>query len=228
MLDILVFSPHPDDAELGCGGAIAKATKEGLSVGLIDLTAGEMGSRGDKETRLKEAEKAKDILGLEFRENMHFPDSFLEVNKDTILPVAAKIREYRPRIILVPYWMDRHPDHVATSNIVQRAWHYAKLRKIDLGYPAYQVPIVVFYELNYQFDKPSFILDVSDVFDIKIRALMAFESQFKRFSENLSELPLIKRWQYYGYLISAKYGEAFLLRGVPKIKSWSSFLENMI
>ena len=123
MLDVLVFGPHPDDAELGCGGAIIKATRKGLQVGIVDLTGGEMGTKGDKETRLKEAQKAKEILGVKFRENLGFPDGYLGTGEkeEFILAITNKIREFKPKIVLAPYWDDRHPDHIVASEMITKA-----------------------------------------------------------------------------------------------------------
>jgi len=224
MLDIIVFSPHPDDAELSCGGAIIKAVKSGLRVGIIDLTAGELGTRGDSKTRLKEATKAKEIMGLAVRENMYFPDSFLEVTKENVLAVANKIRQYKPKIVLMPYWEDRHPDHVATSRIAYMACHYAKLKKVILDYPEHYVPHKIFYQLNTEFT-PSFIIDISDVIEEKVKAILAYKSQFKRFSNGVFPFPLVRRSQYYGSLIGAQYGEPFLLKSPVKLKDWSIFID---
>ena len=224
MLDIIVFSPHPDDAELSCGGAIIKATKIGLKVGIIDFTAGELGTRGDSETRLREAKKAQEVMGVSTRENMHFPDSFLEVTKENVLAIANKIRQYKPKIVLIPYWEDRHPDHVATSQIAYRACHYAKLEKVNLDYPKHYVQHKIFYPLNTEF-KPSFIMDISDVIEEKVKAILSYESQFKRFVNGSFPFPLVRRSQYYGSLISAKYGEPYLLKNPVRLNDWSLFMD---
>ncbi|MBN1329524.1 MAG: bacillithiol biosynthesis deacetylase BshB1 [Candidatus Heimdallarchaeota archaeon] len=221
MLDVLVFSPHPDDAELGAGGAIYKATKSGLKVGIIDLTAGEMGSLGSKEIRLQEATEAKRILNLEFRENLEFPDGFLSfLDEKAIFTVAKKIREFEPKIVLIPYWEDRHPDHVAASYIITKAIHYSKLKKIDLDYPHHLVDDVLYYEINGQFTPPSFIMDISQEFAVKQKAIMSFQSQFKEFSKEYLPFPLIERCKYYGSIVSCEYGEAFLLKKPIKLKEW--------
>ncbi|HUT81578.1 MAG TPA: bacillithiol biosynthesis deacetylase BshB1 [Candidatus Bathyarchaeia archaeon] len=220
MLDVLVFSPHPDDAELGAGGSIYKATKNGLKVGIIDLTAGEMGSLGSIEIRLQEAEKAKNVLNVEFRENLEFPDGFLSfLDEKAVFTVAKKIREFEPKIVLIPYWEDRHPDHIAASNIVTKAIHYSKLKKMDFEHPHHTVDNVLYYEINGQFT-PSFIMDISEEFPIKQKAIMSFQSQFKEFSKEYLPFPLIERCKYYGSLISSDYGEAFLMKNPFKLKDW--------
>ncbi len=221
MLDVLVFGPHPDDAELGAGGAIYKATRSGLKVGVIDLTAGEMGSLGSTETRLQEAEKSKNILNLEFRTNLEFPDGFLSfLDEKAVFTVAKKIREYEPKIVLIPYWEDRHPDHVAASKIITKAIHYAKLKKFDLDFPSLTVDTILYYEINGQFT-PSFIMDISEEFPMKQKAIMSYQSQFKEFSKDYLPFPLVERCKYYGSLISCDYGEAFLMKKPVKLKDWN-------
>ncbi|MGC9780629.1 MAG: bacillithiol biosynthesis deacetylase BshB1 [Candidatus Heimdallarchaeota archaeon] len=224
MLDVLVFAPHPDDAELGAGGAIVKAVDEGLAVGIIDLTAGEMGSLGNKETRLKEADKAKKILGVKIRENLGFPDANLpfEDKKKAILFVASKIREYQPKVVLIPNWKDRHPDHSTTSDIVTNACHYAKLKKVELDHPRYKVNQMIYYELNGQFS-PSYILDISQEFERKKEAIMTYKSQFKEFSKEYLPFPVYERCRFYGSLILADFGEAFFLKNPIALKDWKIF-----
>lgn len=221
MLDVLVFGPHPDDAELGAGGAIVEAVAEGLKVGIIDLTAGEMGTLGTKEIRLKEAESAAKILGVEFRENLGLPDGFigLDISQEDIFAVAKKIRQYQPKVVLAPYWDDRHPDHVASSEIITKAAHYAKLKKFNLEHPQHKIQQLIYYELNGQFT-PSFIMDISDFFEQKKKAIMSHKSQFKEFSKEYLPFPLVERCVYYGSLINASYGEAFMIRNSLKIDKW--------
>ena len=223
MLDVLVFAPHPDDAELGAGGAIVKAVTAGYKVGIIDLTAGEMGSLGTKESRLKEAEEARKVLGVESQENLGFPDAYLpfEDKKEAALNIANKIREYKPKIVLLPYWEDRHPDHVATSLIVSKACHLAKLKKIKLDHPKHKVNHLVFYELNGQ-SKYTFLMDISKEFQMKKEAIMCFKSQFKEFSMEYLPFPVEERCKYYGSLIKVEYAEAFHLKEPLVLKDWTA------
>ena len=225
MLDILVFSPHPDDAELGCGGAIIKATLNHLRVNIVDLTAGELGTHVSKEIRLKEAEKAQKILGVDIRENLGLPDGTLGLieKADYIFLIAEKIREYKPKIVLAPYWEDRHPDHIMTSNLITKACHYAKLKKVTLKHPEHQIEQIIYYEINNQFANPSFIMDISDVFDRKKEAIMAYDSQFKEFTREFLPFPVKERCQHYGSIINADFGEAFLLKNKLKLLNWSIF-----
>ncbi len=223
-VDLLVFGPHPDDIELGCGGSVIKATRSGLDVGLIDMSAGEKGTRGTPEERLKEAEKAKQILGVQFRENMFFPDSFITPSIENVLKVANKIREHAPTIVMAPYWKDRHPDHVATSEIVRRAVHYAKLPKIELEHPPHRVTHLIFYELNYHFN-PLFIIDISDVFEEKKQAILAYKSQFARFEAGVLPFPLMERSRYLGAIIGVEHAEGFYVQKPLKLNNWNLFFK---
>ncbi|MFW9922803.1 MAG: bacillithiol biosynthesis deacetylase BshB1 [Candidatus Thorarchaeota archaeon] len=227
MLDVLIFAPHPDDAELGLGGTIIKAVNEGIKIGIIDLTAGEMGTYGSKELRLQEAENAKKVLGVEFRENLGLPDGYIgiEITKEMIFSVANKICQYKPKIVMVPNWIDRHPDHEASSIIVTKAIHYSKLEKIKLDYPKHKVDTVIYYELNNCFTQASFIIDISDTFIQKKEAIMSFKSQFKEFTKENLPFPVPERCLFYGSLINAKYGEAFLIKNSINLNSISIFLK---
>lgn len=221
MLDVLVFAPHPDDAELGSGGAIVKAVTMGLKVGIIDFTAGELGTLGNKKIRLEEAQTAKEILGVEFRENLELPDGSLsfENQKEITFLVANKIRQYQPKIILAPYWEDRHPDHNACSKIATQATHFAKLEKVILKHSKHKIERIIYYELNGQF-KPTFIMDVSDSFEKKKKAIMSFKSQFKSFTKEFLPFPLVERCLYYGSLINTKYGEAYFMKKPLDLHDW--------
>jgi bacillithiol biosynthesis deacetylase BshB1 len=227
MLDVIVFGPHPDDAELGCGGAIAKATKAGYQVGIIDLTAGEKGTKGSSKLRLAEAEASRKKLNVTLRENLHLPDSFLafEDLQELAFKVANKIREFTPKVVFCPYWEDRHPDHIATAKIVTQAYHYAKLKKVELDYPEYTLPHIIYYEINQAFPKPSFLLDITAEFELKKKAIMSYTSQFKEFTKEYLPFPLVERCTYYGSLINCDYGEAFLLKKPLKLTNWKAFLE---
>lgn len=221
MLDVLVFAPHPDDAELGAGGAIAKAVEQGLTVGIIDLTAGEMGTLGTKIIRIKEAEESAKFLGVKLRENLGLPDGYigLDISQEDIFAVAKKIREYQPKIVLAPFWDDRHPDHVASSRIITKAAHYAKLKKFKFEFPEHKIKQLVYYELNSQFT-PSYIMDISNVFEKKKKAIMFHKSQFKKFSKEYLPFPVEERCLYYGSQIGVSHGEAFMIQGPVKINNW--------
>ena len=175
-LDILVFGAHPDDAEIGMGGTIAKHTSAGLRVGICDLTEAEMSSNGTVETRRQEAEEAARALGLTCRSNLRLPDRGLAICKEHIDPIVKEIRKYRPAIVFAPYWQDRHPDHVACSLLVQEAVFNAKLRR----YLPESEPVSVqlyFYFINDVYEA-DLMVDVSPYYDRKMAALRAYASQF--------------------------------------------------
>jgi bacillithiol biosynthesis deacetylase BshB1 len=224
-LDILAFGAHPDDVELSCGGALAKAVIEGLKVAIIDLTAGEMGTYGTKEIRLKEGEEGKKIIGAETRENLAFKDAFLSYlsKKEDVLTIAEKIRKYQPQIVLAPFIQDRHPDHAMTGKLVTEACFLAKLQKIELDYPKHYIQQLMYFETN-QTTNASFILDISDVFDVKRKAIMAHKSQFKDFTKEYLPFPVEERNRYYGALIGTEYGEAFYQKNPFSIFSWDPII----
>ncbi|MHA1629337.1 MAG: bacillithiol biosynthesis deacetylase BshB1 [Candidatus Heimdallarchaeota archaeon] len=227
MLDVLIFAPHPDDAELAAGGTIVKLVKQDFKVGIIDLTAGEMGTHGTKEQRLKEAQTAKKVLGINLRENLALPDGRLPFLKDEqpAFTLADKIREFQPKIVLLPYWVDRHPDHVATSHLVQQALHFAKLTKISLTFPAHKINLAVYYELNGSFT-PSFFVDISEEFEVKKKAIMSHKSQFKAFTREFLPFPVEERCRYYGALINVAYAEAFLTQQPLQLSNWKLLLKS--
>lgn len=176
-LDILIFGAHPDDAEIGMGGTIAKHTRAGLQVGICDLTRAEMSSNGTVELRAEEAKEASKILGLAYRSCLGLPDRGLFVCREQIEAVTLEIRRTRPRMVFAPYWEDRHPDHVACSHIVREAVFNAKLRR----YLPETEPVTVerhFYYFINDMAEPDVALDVSEVYDVKTGALKVYRSQF--------------------------------------------------
>ncbi|BBI33232.1 bacillithiol biosynthesis deacetylase BshB1 [Cohnella abietis] len=221
-LDILIFAAHPDDAEIGMGGTIAKHIKEGLSVGIIDLTYAEMSSNGDVETRQKEAAEASRVLGLTVRDNLGLPDRRLAViAQHTDLMVEA-IRKYRPRLVFAPYVIDRHPDHITCSRMAEEAVFNAKLRKYLPELPAWTVDQLIFYFIN-DAHTPQLLIDVSDVHDIKMNALKAYRSQFLPADNQADwvETPLtgayleliVARDRLLGQAKKYKYAEGFIAKG---------------
>lgn len=176
-LDILIFGAHPDDVEIGMGGTILKHTQQGWRVGICDLTLAEMSSNGDVETRQHEAAIAGHILGLSSRSNLNLPDRGLRMDREQIDAIVAEIRRWRPRIVLAPYWEDRHPDHVMCSRMVQEAVFSAKLRKYLPEIPEWNVSELYFYFIN-DAHTPDFVIDISSVQATKMQALAAYRSQF--------------------------------------------------
>ena len=177
-VDLLVFGPHPDDLEIGLGGTIARHVAGGSTVGLCDMTAGEMGSNGTVEQRIAEAEAARVVLGAAWRENLRLPDRQIGKSPEHLATVAAFIRRHRPRVVAAPYWSDRHPDHVAASALITEAVFNAGLRKYKAEGEAHKAEWICYYFIN-DSDKPSFVVDVSAHYETKRQALDCHVTQFQ-------------------------------------------------
>ncbi|HVG23751.1 MAG TPA: bacillithiol biosynthesis deacetylase BshB1, partial [Thermoanaerobaculia bacterium] len=176
-VDILCFGAHPDDVELSCGGSIAKFVKDGRRVGIVDLTRGEMGTRGTPQTRKKEAAAAARILGCTFRQQLDFQDGNLQTGRAQELEIIAILRERRPIVVIAPFPDDRHPDHTRTGRIVTEASFYSGLRALETGLAAHRPQTVLYYLQNYM-QPPSFVVDVTPHWKTKMRAVAAYKSQF--------------------------------------------------
>jgi len=225
-LDILVFASHPDDAELGCGGTIAKQTGLGDKVGIIDITRGELGTRGTPETRQKEATDAASILGVAVRENLLLPDGFFQNTPESQLSVLRVIRKYQPRIILANAVYDRHIDHAKGASLVYDASFLSGLIKIETTgesgtRQAPWRPEAVYHYVQSQFIAPDFVVDISDQWETKMKAIKAFTSQFFNPGSQEPETYISKpgflkmleaRAVEYGHAIGATYGEGFTVR----------------
>lgn len=219
-VDLLAIFPHPDDAELTCGGTLLKSARQGYRVGVVDLSSGEMASRGSVELRMEEAARAASILQVSVRENLRMPDSGLANVPETRLAVARVIRRLRPSIVITtaPSPFGRHPDHRVCAELVRDACFVAGLKMIEPELPAHR-PRKVLHSLTYREDylKPTFVVDVSDVMDEKLRAVGTYASQFEGATQagevypNGEPLLDIIRHQaaHYGSLIRVKYGEPF-------------------
>jgi N-acetylglucosamine malate deacetylase 1 len=177
-VDLLVFGPHPDDIEIGLGGTVARHAASGFRVGLCDLTAGEMGSNGTVDERLAEAEAARAVLGASWRVNLRLPDRAIGSAPDHARAIATLVRAARPQAVALPYWSDRHPDHVAASQLLTDGVFNSGLRRIDLEGEAWKPPSIVYYFIN-DTALPSFVVDVSGWYDLKRRALACHASQFR-------------------------------------------------
>lgn len=218
-VDILAFSPHPDDAELGCGGSLILAADRGLRVAIADLSAGEMSSRGTSEQRQRETKEAADRLGLCARLSVGLPDSEIGTDPAHRLPIIQLIRETRPRIVLAPYGQDRHPDHVAAYRLVKEACFLAGVSKIGTG-RTHRPERVYYYMIHHAFS-PSLVVDISTVWDRKMAAVAAYQSQFQPggsgFQTAISRPDFLRfieaRAIVLGAMIGAAYGEAFYLPG---------------
>jgi bacillithiol biosynthesis deacetylase BshB1 len=176
-VDLLAIGPHPDDIEIGIGGLVAKHASLGHLVGLCDLTAGEMGSNGTVEERLAEAEAARAVLGAHWRVNLRLPDRALGRDAGQTRAIASLVRTARPKVVAIPYWSDRHPDHVAASHLLTEAVFSAGLRRYAADGDAWKPLSVCYYFIN-DSAAPSFVVDVSDQYDVKRRALACHATQF--------------------------------------------------
>lgn len=221
-LDILVIAAHPDDAELGCSGTIAAHIAKGYKVGIVDLTAGEMGTRGTPELRIEEANKAAEILGLSARENMGFKDIFFQDNQEHQLELIKIIRKYQPDIVLANAVTDRHPDHGKGSDLATNSCFMSGLRRIEteLDGKAQQAwrPKFVYHYIQNNYIEPDFVMDITDYWDTKVESILAFQSQFhdpnseepESFISNPDFLPFIEaRAREMGHRIMTTYGEGF-------------------
>jgi bacillithiol biosynthesis deacetylase BshB1 len=182
-VDLLGFGPHPDDLEIGLGGTLAKHASLGHTVGLCDLTRGEMSSNGSPEERVKEAEQAGKVLGASWRENLALPDRAIGTAPDHVRLVVELIRRVRPRTVAIPYWQDRHPDHQAAALLLRDAVFNAKLRRYDAGGEPWQAQRVCHYFIN-DAGPASFVVDVSGHYEKKRQALACYRSQFTRATES--------------------------------------------
>ena len=176
-VDVLAVSAHPDDVELTCGGTLAKIAASGRAFGILDLTRGEMGTRGSPEQRDAEARRAAEILGAAFRRTIDLGDGGLRTGRAEELAVIDEIRRAKPRIVLAPWPEDRHPDHARAGRLVGDAAFYAGLRRIETAHPAHRPQQVLYFSTMYE-HRPDFVVDVSATHEIKMRAIRAFASQF--------------------------------------------------
>lgn len=222
-VDALAISAHPDDVELMCAGTLIKLKRLGYKTGVVSLTAAELGTRGTPEIRKQENEKAARIMGLTVNRILDIPDGKVQVNDANKLKIVSQIREHRPQIIFTPYWQTRHPDHSNSSHLVREAAFLAGLKKIDTGQAPHRPDKIIYCMEMYDFI-PSFIVDVSETFEDKIKAMQAYESQFHNDSKEHQDdgatyistpeflQTIITNGQYWGHKIGAKYGEPFLVR----------------
>lgn len=215
-IDILAIGAHADDIEIGAAGTLLKHRMRGRTIALCDLTLAELSSNGDVETRMREAEAARLLLGAERRVQLKLGDRNLRVTDECIRPIVRTIRQLRPKVVIAPYWKDRHPDHEWASRLVREAVFSAAIRKYasETG-TAHRVQSVYYYFIN-DFVEPDFCIDVTDVYDQKIAALKCYESQFASTDQTV-KTPLndgyfeqIKSREYlFGRKIGAKFAEGF-------------------
>jgi N-acetylglucosamine malate deacetylase 1 len=211
-VDLLVFGPHPDDIEIGLGGSVAKHAALGHAVGLCDLTAGEMGSNGTVDIRLQEAEAARVVLGASWRVNLRLPDRRIGASPDHVPAVTALVREARPRAVAIPYGVDRHPDHVAASALLTEAVFNSGLRRYDDGRDPWRPEWLLYYFINDSVS-PSFMVDVSEHYETKRRALACHASQFRASDGGAIQTRLTS--PLFHQLVESRDAQFGALAGVP-------------
>ena len=223
-LDVLALAAHPDDIEQTCGGTLIRMAEMGYRCGALDLTQGEMGTRGTPEIRLEEAQAAARHMLLSWRGNMRFPDARLENTISARMSLAVELRRIQPRVLILPYWQARHPDHYRACEIGYEAAFLAGLRKLD-EYSEPHRPFKVLYASLYANVTPSFVVDISAQFERRMQALLAYESQYGS-QETASHLfpdpeevrdRLASIARFYGNLIGTKYGEPYVVKESVKI-----------
>lgn len=227
----VVFAAHPDDAEIGMAGTIAKMVAEGAEVIICDLTRGELGTRGNRQSRDSEAAKSAEILGIKERINLDLPDGGLKVCDEYVSKVVEVIRKYKPKVIFTVYFKDRHPDHIAAGEIIKRAYFFSGVAKYKSKYEHFRPSKLFYYPLAYEFE-PSFIVDISEFMERKISAIKAFSTQFynpangepetliasKMFLEYLTA-----RARMAGFKIRREFGEAFITEEYVELNIASIF-----
>jgi bacillithiol biosynthesis deacetylase BshB1 len=230
-LDILAIAAHRDDVEQTCGGTLLKAAQRGQRTGILDLTRGEMGTRGTAEEREREANDAAKILGVQWRRALDIPDGRVENTWENRLKVAAVIRETRPRVVILPYWKGRHPDHYTASILGYEACFLAGLAKLDTtgaasprdrrqdaGRTLPHRPFKIIYATLYYDIRPTFVVDISDQFEAKFASILAYKSQFGDQEAGKDIFPAQQEIRarvesmarFYGALAGVTYGEPFL------------------
>ena len=222
MIDVLAFGAHPDDIELGAGGTLVKQVRNGSKVGMVDLTEGEMGTRGSVSVRREEAKKAADIIGAEFRINLKMDDAFISMDKKSILSIVRVIRKYKPKIVLCNAIKDRHPDHAIAAKLVSKACFTSGLAKVEtVDNSVKQLPfrpLAVYHYIQDKWIDPDFVMDISPEYTDKIKAVKAFKSQFYNPSNKEPQTPisskefldsLTAKAVLFGRSINTHYGEGF-------------------
>jgi N-acetylglucosamine malate deacetylase 1 len=229
-LDILAFASHPDDVELSCSGTLALHESMGRKIGVIDMTLGELGTRGTVETRQAEAAEAARILNLSVRENLEMPDGFFEHSEENIRAIASRIRKYQPDIVLANAIDDRHPDHGRAAKLVRESCFYSGLQKINLNGSDDLLPwrpSAVYHYIQSYYIQPDFIVDISDFWEKKVESIKAFRSQFydpesaepETYISNPAFIEYLEsRARMWGHIIGVRYGEGFTVNRGPGVR----------
>lgn len=219
-VDVLTIAAHPDDIELTCAGTLIKMIDKGYSVGILDLTEGEMGTRGTPQLRAQEAEKARVAIGAKCRERLNFGDSRLTASIENRYALAEKIRETRASTVILPYWEGRHPDHYTAATLGYEACYAAGLKQLPLSGEPHR-PTKILYASMYWEVKPSFLVDITPQWSRKLAAINCFSSQFSGDMRDITELypawgRLIDRittqCKYFGHLMGVDYAEPFVVK----------------
>ena len=219
-VDVLTIAAHPDDIELTCAGTLIKMVDKGYSVGILDLTQGEMGTRGTPAIRAHEADAARAAIGARFRESLNFGDSRLVASIENRYALAEKIRVSRPRTVILPYWEGRHPDHYTAATLGYEACYASGLKQLPVGGTPHR-PKKIIYASMYWEVKPSFLVDITSQWDRKLAAINCFASQFAGDLRDVTELypawgRLIDRittqCKYFGHLMGVDYAEPFVVK----------------
>lgn len=238
-VDILAFGVHPDDVELGCSGTLIAAVNEGKKVAVVDLTRGELGTRGTAETRKTEAAKAAEVMGVDARENLGMADGFFEHNEVNVRKIIAVIRKYQPEIVLCNAPDDRHPDHGRSSKLVADAAFLAGLRKIETEHDGANQeawrPKFVFHYIQDRYLKPDFVYDISDHMDKKMEAILSYTTQFNTtdssepatYISNPDFVDVIKsRALMFGKRIGVRYAEGYITTKMIGVTSFDAFIQH--
>jgi bacillithiol biosynthesis deacetylase BshB1 len=218
-LDVLAIAAHPDDVEQTCGGTLVRSGELGYRTGVLDLTAGDMGTRGTPDLRIQESKTAAEHLGLAWRENLRWPDARLENTIGARMTLAGVIRRLQPRVVILPYWTGRHPDHYRAAEIGYEACFLAGLKKLEEDVPPHR-PFKILYSSLYANVQPSFVVDISRQFERRMTALLSYSSQYGTAGEAADLFPshgevrerLAAVARFYGNLIGVKYGEPFVIK----------------
>jgi bacillithiol biosynthesis deacetylase BshB1 len=225
-IDVLAIAAHPDDVELTCGGTMIKMAHRGYKTAILDLTAGEMGTRGTPAARAKEAAKAAKLLGVSWRGTLGVPDSDVQPSRQHKLKLAGVIRELRPRTVILPYWEARHPDHYHASTLGYEGCFLAGLKALPIAGDAHR-PFKVLYATSFADVRPTFVVDITKEFERRRKAILAYASQFRpvkgepksnvflaidRLESEMNQLA-----RHYGQMIGVKYGEGFLAREMMQV-----------
>jgi N-acetylglucosamine malate deacetylase 1 len=226
-LDVLAIAAHPDDVELTCGGTLIKMAERGYKTGVLDLTAGEMGTMGTPEIRAREATKAAKILRAQWRGVLGVPDSDVHASRQHKLALAAKIRELRPKTVILPYWEARHPDHYNASTLGYEGCFLAGLKQLPVDGEPFR-PFKILYATAFATIHPTFVVDITKQYERRHKAILTFASQFRppkgfknakvflgisRLEDEMNQLA-----RHYGQMIGVRYGEGFVQKEMVKIE----------